>query len=153
MQWVSLPLTLTPFLCQWDKRYWSSLVIMVLCYRQYKADLIPSLFQTGDGMHSVCRRHCGLSFSWPSASSSKTFMHQASCFRHTYRDLFSQAFPTHTQPVKIKAVLHNHNDREYFRLSNSPPNSPQKNHRTHIMTTLPCLTHLSLLWNITLIIL
>lgn len=89
----------------------------------------------------------------PSASSSKTFMHQASCFRHTYRDLFSQAFPTHTQPVKIKAVLHNHNDREYFRLSNSPPNSPQKNHRTHIMTTLPCLTHLSLLWNITLIIL
>lgn len=65
MQWVSLPLTLTPFLCQRDKRYWSSLEIMVLCSRQYKADLIPSLFQTGDGMHSVCRRHCGLSFSCP----------------------------------------------------------------------------------------
>lgn len=82
-------------------------------------------------MYSVCRRHCRLSFSWLSASSSKIFMHQASCFHHTYCDLFSQAFPTHTQPVTIKAVLHNHNDRESFRLSNSPPNSPQKSHSAH----------------------
>lgn len=83
-------------------------------------------------------------------SNSKTFMHQSSCFQHTYWFLSFWAQPAYTRPMKIKMALHSHNGREYVKLCNSPQNSP-RNHKTLVMTTLPCLTHQSLVWNITLI--